>query len=197
MATHPEVKLWLIDKDPHLQLLFNSVPELDFNKLYKEPYIALIGAIIGQLISYKEAKCIRGKLYNILNCNLSCKPSIIERISDMTLLSIGISQQKITIIRLLNRYLIKIGADKSHLTLDEIKSTKHVNGISNWTIQTTILTSFLDWDVFPLNDVFIQNRIKKLYNMNKKPTQKQVQELSSKWSPYRSFVCWYIWRWLN
>jgi 3-methyladenine DNA glycosylase/8-oxoguanine DNA glycosylase len=58
------------------------------------------------------------------------------------------------------------------------KQLRCVKGIGSWTIETTILTSFLDWDIFPSGDLFIRKKIQKLYNLNKTPTIKQTNDIS-------------------
>jgi 3-methyladenine DNA glycosylase/8-oxoguanine DNA glycosylase len=58
-----QIKEYLVRVDPMLQILFNAVPTVDFNSIIKPVYVALIGAILGQKISYKAAKALRGKLY--------------------------------------------------------------------------------------------------------------------------------------
>lgn len=203
MSTHTQIKSNLISRDPKLERLFNEVPELDFNTLYKPPYISLVGAIIGQQISYRQARAIRSKLYDLINKKsnsnncMYCNAVALEAIPDIELLSIGITRHKLNIIRNLNTYLIKNGWVYYSLDVEQIISTIRINGISDWTIQTTMLTSFMDWNIFPSGDLFLQNKIKKLYNLKKKPTPYEVEKIAVNWKPYKTFVCWYMWRWLN
>src|SRR5687767_14184725 len=54
----------LLEKDPSLKVLFKR--ELNFNKIFKPPYVSLVGAIIGQLIKFEKAVSIRKALYTKL-----------------------------------------------------------------------------------------------------------------------------------
>ena len=122
-------------------------------------------------------------------------PAIIAGLKDEHWSYIGLSPDKVDIINRINQYLID---NNNQLTcVDDIKKLKQLQGIGDWTINTTILTSFLDWDIFPSGDLFIRKRIKKLYNLSKVPTVREVRNISERWSPYRSIVAWYLWRWFE
>ena len=54
-----------------------------------------------------------------------------------------------------------------------------------------------DWDVFPCGDLFIRQRLKKIYKLDKVPTISETRKISEKYKPYRSVVAWYLWRWFN
>jgi 3-methyladenine DNA glycosylase/8-oxoguanine DNA glycosylase len=62
-----KVKKYLISKDPKLEIVFNIVDKERFqlHTVIKNPYIALMGAIIRHKISYKNAKALRSKLYSL------------------------------------------------------------------------------------------------------------------------------------
>ncbi len=106
---------------------------------------------------------------------------------------IGIDPSKIGIIKRTNEYL-KSTNNKLE-TISEIKDLKNIKGIGDWTVQTVLLTSMMDWDIFPERDVFLRKKIQKLYSLSKRPTEKEVKIMSEKWKPYRSIVTWYMWRW--
>lgn len=184
----------LENKDPVLKTLFKSVgylPLFSTNiSAYNKPvYVALIGAIIGQLISFKQARKIRSNLYAVLGDNFTVKS--IDDSSDTKLESFGISKDKIRIIRDVNEYLDNM----NEITVKVLKDLKNnVSGIGEWTLQTVYLTSFLTekgLNVFPMKDVFIKKRIKELYGITK---EKDIYSLTQKWKPYRGIVTWYLWR---
>jgi DNA-3-methyladenine glycosylase II len=51
-------------------------------------------------------------------------------------------------------------------------------------------------DVFPKDDLGIQNGIKALYNVNlsKKDLLVEMELVAEKWRPHRTLACRYIWR---
>ena len=186
-----EIKEYLIEKDEKLKVVFDSVEPSVFNEVYKPPYVALVGAIAGQLIRYEDAKRIRGNLYKEFGVDFSVND--IESVDDKKLKEIGLNVGKIEILRLVNRFILKHNLD---LTVEEdLNKLIQVYGTGEWTLQTIRLTSNLKSDIFPSKDVFLRNRMKRLYDRKTRPSIDDAEEMAKKWSPYRSVVTWYLWRW--
>lgn len=59
---HEDIKRILCERDPHLTILFKE-SQPNWSELIKTPYVAVIGAIIGQKIKYTTARSIRSNLY--------------------------------------------------------------------------------------------------------------------------------------
>jgi DNA-3-methyladenine glycosylase II len=183
-----KIKAYLISVDPILSTLFTEVDKTGFkiHTVMKMPYPALIGAIIGQKITYKQAKKLRSKLYSEYGTTFT--PQDLYK-KDLSYLGISPS----SIIANVTNYIIENNIQLR--TEDDINQLKCVTGIGNWTIETTLLTSLLiintdaSWNIFPFGDKFIQTRIKRLYGINC-----NIEELSSKWAPFKSVVTWYLWR---
>jgi len=191
--TNKDIQQYLISRDPPLDILFKTIgPEL-FTGLPKPPYVALIGAVIGQIVRYTKAKSVRSKLYEV--CGIDFQPSTITNLTTQHWNYIGLGLDKVEVILRINQYLRTNNITLN--TVENIKSLKQIKGIGEWTINTTILTSFMDWDTFPSGDLFIRKRIKKLYNLTKLPTNREVRNISERWKPYRSIVAWYLWRWFD
>lgn len=173
----------LIAKDPKLKIVFETVDKEAFqlHTVIKDPYTALIGAIIGQKISYKTAKSLRGKLYSKYG-NLLVPCEIIG--ADLYFLGTVPSN----IIKSVTNYILDNNIDMN--TENGIRSLINVNGIGSWTIETTLLTCLMNWDLFPMGDKFLQVRMNRLYGRGC-----DIQIISANWAPYRSIVTWYLWRW--
>jgi 3-methyladenine DNA glycosylase/8-oxoguanine DNA glycosylase len=177
------VKSYLVTKDPGLQVVFDAVDANGFqlHTVIKNPYTALVGAIIGQKISYTKARSLRGELYSRYGASLA--PEIIR---DADLVFLG--QVPATIITAVTEYILVNNVDLE--TEAGIMSLGEVCGIGSWTLDTVRITCLRNWDVFPLNDVFLQKRMQRLYGVNC-----DMKSISMNWSPYRSLVTWYLWRW--
>lgn len=81
------------------------------------------------------------------------------------------------------------------LTDDEIiKALVKTRGIGPWTAQNYLMFGLGRPNLFPKADIGIQNAIKKLLEMEQKPTGEQMDELSQEWSPYLSYASLYLWR---
>jgi len=48
--------------------------------------------------------------------------------------------------------------------------------------------------VFPFGDLGIQKGFMILTNMNRLPTQKEMERKTKKWQPYRTVAAWYLWK---
>ncbi len=183
--------LWnLQQRDPLLSKLFQTV-RIDWKQIIKSPYVALIGAIVGQKIRYQRARSIRGKLYQKFTVNFTILD--IERVSDSALQECGVNRQGITTILEANSFMLR-----HHLRMtsaEDLRKLEKVSGIGPWTINAAILTSMKDWTIFPENDYFIKKRIQRLYQMDKIPTKKELQIRFQSWDPWQGIVCWFLWRW--
>ena len=69
-----------------------------------------------------------------------------------------------------------------------------VRGIGRWTVENFLLFGLGRPNLFPKADIGIQNAIKKLYNLEQKPTQEEMETHSKNWSPYLSYASLYLWR---
>lgn len=181
------VKEYILIQDPQLKIVFDRVDNEGFqlHTMIKDPYTALICAIIGQKISYKNAKSLRSKLYSTYGNILDPKQIQSSNLSFL-------DQSTVSKIIGVTNYIINNNID---LTKEEgIRSLESVNGIGLWTIETTLLTCLKNWDIFPLGDKFLQTRIKRLYGITLANIE-DIKTISSRWSPYKSVVTWYLWRW--
>ena len=73
-----------------------------------------------------------------------------------------------------------------------------IKGVGRWTVEMLLMFSLNRFDVFPLDDLGIQNSMIKLYkldNSDKKKLKEDMLQLSAKWSPYRTYACVHLWRW--
>ena len=193
ILTDKNIHTHLINKNPELKILFDNVNSESFDNLPKSPYVSLIGAVIGQIIRYTQAKMVRGNLYKVYGNNFTIDNII--NLTEQDWYNMGLDLPKVQIINNINSYILNNNINLN--CIDDIRQLKQIVGVGEWTIDTTILTSFLDWDTFPCGDLFIRKKLQKLYNLSKIPTIKEVRIISEKYKPYRSIVAWYLWRWFN
>lgn len=67
-------------------------------------------------------------------------------------------------------------------------------GIGPWTVQNFLLAGLGRPNLFPMADIGIQNAIKKLYNLERKPTYEEMEQYKKDWEPYLSYATMYLWR---
>ena len=83
--------IYFCSQDPRLSPVFNKTLQLE--TLLKHPYVALIGAIIGQKIRYKTARTLRSKIYSRLGTNFT--PTQFQQLTNQELKDIGLSPLQI------------------------------------------------------------------------------------------------------
>ncbi|WP_064094169.1 DNA-3-methyladenine glycosylase family protein [Rossellomorea aquimaris] len=75
-----------------------------------------------------------------------------------------------------------------------IKELTKVRGIGPWTAQSFLLFGLGRPNLFPKADIGIQNAIKILFEMDRKPTMEELDSFSDPWHPYLSYASLYLWR---
>lgn len=178
-----KLKQVLVERDPRLQPVFTTVDASGFalHTVIKSPYPALIGAIIGQKVRYTQARQERARLYSQYGTDFT--PT---QLSDQDFAWLGgFRAQAIVNV---TEHILTYAPDLS--TEDGIRSLTIVPGIGLWTIETTLLTCLMSWDIFPMGDKFLQTRMRRLYGPSV-----NIKAVTAQWAPYRSVVTWYLWRW--
>lgn len=80
-------------------------------------------------------------------------------------------------------------------TDDEImKELIKLRGVGPWTVQNLLLFGLGRPNLFPMADIGIQNALKKLYNLDRKPTLEEMEIYQKDWEPYLSYASLYLWR---
>lgn len=69
-----------------------------------------------------------------------------------------------------------------------------VRGIGRWTAEMFLMFSLRRVDVFPVDDLGMQNGFRKVYGMSKAPDKEMMKRVSEKWKPYRTIAALYLWK---
>lgn len=170
-------------------------------KKRKHVYIQLCGSIISQQLSTKVAKVIYERFLHLFQGkNPTCQD--ILAVSVETLRSIGLSNAKAGYLHNVCRFFIDHNITDSalkKLSNDEIiELLTQIKGVGKWTVEMILMFTLGREDVLALDDLGIQQAITKLYELdtlNKKDLRQQMQTISIKWSPYRTYACRYLWGW--
>lgn len=73
-----------------------------------------------------------------------------------------------------------------------------IKGVGNWTVEMLLMFTLGREDIFPIDDLGIQNAMIKLYNIkidSKKQLREKLLKFADKWSPYRTYACLHLWAW--
>mgnify|MGYP001250440171 FL=1 len=183
--------------DKRIEKLIDKFGPPNFN-LMNNYYESLIRSIVYQQLSGKAASIIYERFLDLFVFDIYPEPKDILAVSIETLRSSGLSYQKVNYIRDLSEKW-QDGTmnltDIDSMTDEEISSELiKVKGIGQWTADMFLMFTLGRPDVFPFGDLGIQKGVMNLTNMNRLPTQKEMERKTKKWQPYRTVAAWYLWK---
>ena len=155
----------------------------------------LARTILGQQISRAAASSIWTRM-----CELRCSTaSVIAIKTPDDLMPLGLSQRKA-------EYLIGIAdeIESGRLDLANLKSMSgdavqkrliEIRGIGAWTANNFRLFALGDMDAWPADDIALQEGMKRLKDLDERPSGKQLFVLGNAWRPFRgagALMLWHI-----
>lgn len=168
-----------------------------------DPYFCLMKCIIHQQLNMTFAYTLQSRFVTTFGKEIDGtwihpRPEKIAQLSVADLRELQFSGRKAEYVIDTSK-LIAAGeltlADLQSKTDEEVIDTLvKIRGIGKWTAQNFLLFALGRPNLFPMADIGIQNAIKKLYNLEKKPTYEQMDEYSKPWEPYLSYASLYLWR---
>ena len=158
-------------------------------------------SIVFQQLSGSSARAIVGRLKEALGSGERMVPESILSLSVADARSAGLSQQKTNYLRDLAEKTQTGVIDFARLPRfsDEqvIEHLTVVKGVGVWTAQMFLMFALRRPDVLATGDLGVRSAIRKAYRLRSHPAPARVEKLGTKWRPYRSVACWYLWRSLD
>jgi len=183
--------------DKRMEKLIDKFGPPNFN-LMNNYYESLVRSIVYQQLSGKAASTIYERFLDLFVFDIYPEPKDILAVSIETLRSSGLSYQKVNYIRDLSEKWQEGTmnlTDIDSMTDEEISSELiKVKGIGQWTADMFLMFTLGRPDVFPFGDLGIQKGVMIITNMNRLPTQKEMERKTKKWQPYRTVAAWYLWK---
>ncbi len=198
IKSYQEITEILKSKDKTLAKVIDSVnreikpaPDIDV-------YYSLLNSIVSQQLSVKVAKVIWRRFVELFEDQYP-KAKQLLLTNDETLRGIGLSRQKTRYINNVAQFSLDNDISFDHLnkmTDEEIVNyLTQIVGIGKWTVQMILMFPMDRPNVFPIDDLGIQNNMKSWYKI--KPEKKELKEkltkIAKKWEPYRTLACKYLW----
>ena len=188
-----------LSKDKKLLRLINALPEFKLKKR-KNICLRLCASIMSQQLSTKVAKVIYERFLELYDGEEPTPQQIIDT-PPPALRAIGLSNAKVSYVQNVARYAIEKGiTDKMLYKMsndDVMEFLTPIKGVGRWTVEMMLMFTLGREDVFAPDDLGIQQAMIKLYNLDpsdKKVLREQMLKISSRWSPYRTYACLYLWR---
>lgn len=191
--------LQVLKKDPKLaEILAGDFFELT---LHANIPLRLMHAIMSQQLSTKVADVFRKRFHDLFPHANPTADEVLG-IPYETLRSIGLSHAKSTYIHNVAAFCVAHQITDTKLlamTNDEVLDLlTQIKGVGRWTVEMLLMFSLGREDVFPVDDLGIQQAMIKLYRLRtkeKKALQKRLQQIAAKWTPYRTYACMHLWAW--
>ncbi|TAE14923.1 MAG: DNA-3-methyladenine glycosylase 2 family protein [Bacteroidetes bacterium] len=189
----------LFPLDARLQAITETI-NLPAPALQEDLYIVLLESIVSQQLSVKAADTIF-KRFLALFPDAYPAPELLMQETLETLRSVGLSRQKATYLQEVAKFHSTHGMAYADLVgktdAEIIAYLTQIKGVGKWTVEMLLIFALQRPDVFAVDDLGIQQAIKKLYTLTTegKELKKQMLELAENWKPNRSLACRYLWRW--
>ena len=163
------------------------------NRAIEKTFASIVKIIIGQQISTNVAK----KIYEKLNENNMLSDQVLSKSSIEELKNFGLSTQKSFYIKnlaslSLNKHLDISSLDS--LSSEEVTSVLlPIRGIGQWTVNNFKIFALQDVNAWPSADLALQEAVKILLNLIKRPNQIEMENLGQNWKPYRGAAALFLW----
>lgn len=182
----------LIKKDKNLKKLFADIKQVHI-EIETDYLKSLINSIISQQISRKVARSISSNFFSYFK---DYNPKTILNTSDDEIRSLGFSRPKVKYLKSLLEHIITNEVDLT--IIDSLSDEEVINmltkvtGIGRWTAEMFLIFSLNRKDVYSVLDLGLKEGVKLLYG--KDLTNNEILEIASKWSPYKTLVSHFLWR---
>jgi len=190
-----------LSQDPIMANLIQTGKSID-QEAHEDIYLSLLGSIISQQLSTKVARVIRNRFLDLFPAGYP-QPKVVLAQPDETLRSVGLSYQKLGYIRNVASFALAGNLDYNVISQMEdealIKHLMQIKGVGRWTAEMILMFTLTRPDAFPIDDLGIQNAMKKLYNLNQtgKILQTEMIRIAENWRPYRTLASRYLWQALD
>ena len=188
-----------LSKDKKLLALLHTVEPYQLKKR-KNVCVRLCASIMSQQLSTKVAEVIFKRFLALYDDKEPTPQQILDTPFDI-LRSIGLSNAKVAYVQNVARHMLDHKVDDKQLfkmTDEEVVAfLTPIKGVGRWTVEMLLMFTLGREDVFAVDDLGIQQAMTKVYKLDaadKKALREKMLKLSAKWSPYRTYACFYLWK---
>jgi DNA-3-methyladenine glycosylase II len=157
----------------------------------------LVSAIVCQQLSDKAGAAI-WKRFEMLFDGKKITPQTISKKSAEELCQSGVSHSKAQYIKNVADAFMdhSVTPEKFNEMSDEqiITELIQIKGVGRWTAEMFCIFSLGREDIFSTGDLGLSNAFNRLYKRKKPFTKQQMERISKRWSPYRSYASLLLWK---
>jgi DNA-3-methyladenine glycosylase II len=188
-----------LSQDKKLKKLIDAQPAIILKKRNKV-YLRLCASILSQQLSTKVARVLYNRFIDLYGKEPTAQ-QILDTPAEL-FRSIGFSNAKASYVHNVCRFFIenKITDASLHKKSNEeiVDLLTQIKGVGKWTVEMILMFTLGREDVFAFDDLGLKQSLIRLYNLketDKKLLQKKMEQITQKWSPYRTYASRYLWDW--
>lgn len=176
----------------HIPRKHQLIPKKSF-----DIFTDLVESIICQQLSNKAGATIFARFCALFPKKIMT-PKKVLAMPDEKIRSTGPSWSKVSYIKNIAR---AVESGQLNLRTIDAKSDEEViieltkiKGIGRWTAEMFLMFTLGREDIFSYGDLGLRRAIMKLYGYKKEPTERQMETLTNRWKPYRTWAARILWR---
>ncbi|WP_422384355.1 DNA-3-methyladenine glycosylase family protein [Roseibium album] len=184
----------LIANDPRLKPIAGKAGELPLRRRAAN-FAGLAQIITAQQVSVASATAIFQRVQALVT---PLTAEALASFSDEDLAGAGLSRPKVRTLRAVAAAcengldlarLTESPADEAHAQLCAIK------GIGRWSADIFLLFCAGHPDIFPSGDLALQIAVRDAFDLDEKPTPKELDDIALRWAPNRAIAARLFWAW--
>jgi DNA-3-methyladenine glycosylase II len=188
-----------LSRDRKLLAILHTVEPYQLKKR-KNVCLRLCASIMSQQLSVKVAEVIFKRFLELYGDMEPTPQQIVDTPFDK-LRAIGLSNAKVNYVQNVAAYMMEHKCDDRKLAKmsneEVIEFLTPIKGVGRWTVEMLLMFTLGREDVFAVDDLGIQQAMAKIYKLDlsdKKSTREKMLKISAKWAPYRTYACFYLWK---
>ncbi|MFO3674958.1 DNA-3-methyladenine glycosylase family protein [Pseudomonas protegens] len=165
----------------------------------REPYQALVRAVAYQQLHARAGDAILGRLRALFPGQDFPTPGQLADASLESLRGCGFSARKVATLQGIAQATLdgRVPDAASARGLDDeqlIERLIQLPGIGRWTVEMLLIYSLEREDILPVDDFGVREGYRRLKDLEKQPSPRQLRQIGQAWSPWRTTAAWYLWR---
>ncbi len=161
----------------------------------------LVDCVISQQLSGKAADTLIGRFHGAVGTAKKFEPAKVLRAGEATIRSAGISGAKTnTVLEISHKLHVgTLNLNSLQQATDETvyDTLTAIKGIGPWTAEMWLIFSLGREDIFSLGDLGLRKTASMLYFKGRDASPDQLERLSRRWKPYRSYASLALWQVLD
>ncbi len=183
---------WLARLDPRFAMALERTGPLPLRRK-PDGFAELFSAIVSQQVSTASARSIWGRV----EAMGATSAGAVRDCTDDDLRSCGLSRQKIAYARAIAESGVDFDGLRDLPTEEVIATLVRIKGVGVWTAEIYAMFSLGRADVFAPGDLALQQAARSLFDLDGRPTEKVLRDMSLAWSPWRSVAARLLWAWYH